>query len=143
MKRCFFTILLLVFAAAALAAPQRLAVNVPTANIRSGPGENYAVIWQVGKYHPFLVIEKSGQWIRFRDFEKDEGWIHQSLLADIPTVITIKEKCNIRSGPGTGNPVAFTAEKGVPFKVLEKKDNWIHIEHADGDKGWIYHSLVW
>ncbi|MGD8882880.1 MAG: SH3 domain-containing protein, partial [Desulfobacterales bacterium] len=36
-----------------------------------------------------------------------------------------------------------TVEKGIPFKVLKRENNWIHIEHADGDKGWIHKSLVW
>jgi len=34
-------------------------------------------------------------------------------------------------------------EKGIPFKVLGHKDNWLHVEHADGDQGWIHASLVW
>jgi len=37
----------------------------------------------------------------------------------------------------------FTVERGVPFKVLKRNGNWIRIEHADGEIGWIYNSLVW
>jgi SH3-like domain-containing protein len=69
--------------------------------------------------------------------------VHKSLLRKIPAVITNKNKCNVRSGPGPGFDVLFTVGKGIPFKVLKRKDIWIHIEHADGDKGWIHKSLVW
>jgi SH3-like domain-containing protein len=31
----------------------------------------------------------------------------------------------------------------VPFKVLDRKGEWLHVEHADGDRGWIHSSLVW
>jgi SH3-like domain-containing protein len=134
-------ILLLLFSSLAWA--ERWAVSVSVANVRSGPGENTDVLWEVEKYYPLNVIKKSGQWYHFRDFEGDEGWIHKSLVSNIPTIITKKEKCNIRSGPGTGFSIAFTVEKGVPFKVIKSEGSWIYIEHADGDKGWISNSLVW
>jgi len=122
---------------------QRLTVAADVANIRSGPGTKYDILWKVGKYHPLNIIEKSGPWYHFRDFEGDEGWVHKSLIRKIPATITNKDKCNVRSGPGTGFDVLFAVEKGIPFKVLKRKGNWIHIEHADGDKGWVHKSLVW
>ncbi len=144
MKKCLLTIIAaLLLAPGVFAGPKRLAVKVPIANVRSGPGQQYEILWKIGMYHPLVVLEKSGAWLRFRDFEKDEGWIHRSLVGRIPAVITVKEKCNIRSGPGTQKPVLFTAEKGVPFKVLKRKKHWIYVEHADGDRGWIHKSLVW
>ena len=122
---------------------ERLAVNSETANIRSGPGTEYDVLWQIERYHPVLVIEKKGNWYKFKDFEGDIGWIHSSLLDKMETVVSIKEKCNVRGGPDTSYEIVFTVEKGVPFKVLKKDGNWFNIEHADGDAGWIHSSLVW
>jgi SH3-like domain-containing protein len=122
---------------------ERLTVSVSDANIRSGPGTKYDIIWKVNKYYPINVIKKVGSWYRFVDFEGDEGWIESSLVRKIPAVITIKENCNIRSGPGTKYSVAFQAEKGVAFKIIKRKGSWIHVQHADGDKGWIYNALVW
>jgi len=143
MKPCtvMIMILLLVFSSAAWA--ERWAVAVSVANVRSGPGEHTDILWEVEKYYPLNVFKKSGQWYHFRDFEGDEGWIYKSLVSKIPSIITKKEKCNIRSGPGTGFSIVFTVEKGVPFKVIKRKGSWIYIEHADGDKGWISNSLVW
>lgn len=40
------------------AAAERLTVKASIANMRSGPGTSYDVLWQVEKYHPFLVVEK-------------------------------------------------------------------------------------
>ena len=138
------TIILLVllgFAATALA--ERLAVSAPVANIRSGPGTRHNVLWKVEKYFPLQVIDKSGEWYQFQDFEGDKGWVHNSLVGKISTVITKNDTCNIRSGPGTSHSILFTVEKGIPFKVLKRQDSWIHIEHSDGDKGWIHKALVW
>ena len=140
--RCVIILLLvLVFSTTAFA--ERLAVSAPVANIRSGPGTRHNILWKVEKFFPILVIDKSGEWYQFKDFENDRGWVHKSLVGKIPAVITKNDKCNIRSGPGTTHNVLFTVEKGIPFKVLKRQGSWINIEHSDGDKGWIHKALVW
>jgi len=139
----FVLVILAVLAGAVPAWAQRLSVKANIANIRSGPNTDDAVIWQVERYHPLMVIQKQGSWYLFEDFEGDRGWIHNSLLDDVRSVIVIKDHCNVRSGPGTENGIRFTVDKGVPFKVLEEKGDWLHVVHADGDQGWIYRSLIW
>lgn len=143
MKAQSIIIFLLIILLAGTASAERLAVSAPVANIRSGPGTNHNVLWKVEKYFPIRIIEKSGEWYHFEDFEGDKGWVHKSLVSKISAVITKNDACNIRSGPGTSNKIIFTVEKGIPFKVLERKGSWIQIEHADGDKGWIHKSLIW
>ena len=137
-----FLLMLLLFCGSLVPA-QRMAVVADVANIRSGPGIRYDILWKVGKYHPLMVLKKSGVWCYFRDFEGDEGWIHRSLLGSTAAIITIKELCNVRSGPGGSFNILFTVGKGIPFKVIRRQGQWIHIQHADGDRGWIHASLVW
>lgn len=122
---------------------ERCAVSASIANIRQGPGTSYDILWRVEKYYPVIVKERKGDWVKFEDFEKDQGWIHESLLNSTQTVVVKENNCNVREGPGTNYPVLFKAQKGVPFKALETKDNWVRIKHADGDTGWIYKPLVW
>ena len=135
-------IILLVFYGT-VAFAQRLTIKADVANIRSGPGQKYDILWQVEKFHPIWVINKNGKWYHFRDFEGDEGWIHASLVGEIPAVITKSDKCNVRSGPGTGYKIKFTVEKGIPFRVLKRQKKWLYVRHADGDKGWVHTSLLW
>lgn len=142
MKSYLFTIVFVIVFNSAVWA-ERLAVSNEIANIRSGPGLKYDILWKVRKYHPLLTLKNSGKWFHFRDFEGDEGWIHRSLVGRIPTVITKSEKCNIREGPGTSSKILSTVGKGIPFKIIKRKGNWLNIQHADGDKGWIHKSLVW
>jgi SH3-like domain-containing protein len=136
MKVQSIIIFLLIILLAGTASAERVAVSAPVANIRSGPGTSHNILWKVEKYFPLRVIEKSGEWYHFEDFEGDKGWVHQSLVSKISAVVTKNDACNIRSGPGTSNKIIF-------FKVLKRKGSWIHIEHADGDKGWIHKSLIW
>ena len=122
---------------------ERMAVIGNTANVRSGPGTDYASVWQVEKYHPIDIVKVSGNWYQFKDFENDIGWIHKSLVKKISTVITKKAKCNVREGPDTKYDILFTVDSGVPFKVEKRQGKWIQIRHADGDTGWIHQSLIW
>jgi SH3-like domain-containing protein len=124
-------------------AAERMAVSANDANIRSGPGPNQDVLWKVEKYYPIEVIEVSGVWIRFKDYEGDSGWIHKSLVDKTPTVVTKQNGCQLRAGPGTEQPVLIKIDKGIPFKVLKRDGRWIQVEHADGDKGWLHDTLVW
>jgi SH3-like domain-containing protein len=140
-KTVILTLMFVLFAGHVFA--ERLTVKASIANVRSGPGKTYEILWKVEQYHPLEVLTKSDQWIQFRDFEGDIGWIHQSLVASIPAVITRSDKCNVRKGPGTSFDILLTVERGIPFKILERKGKWLQVRHADGDQGWIHKSLVW
>lgn len=143
MHRLLHLFIFLFVFGSAVAWAERLAVNAPIANIRSGPGTRHDILWRVERYYPLSIIKTSGSWYYFSDFEGDTGWVHKSLVSKTPTVITLKDKSNVRSGPGTKFRILFSIEKGIPFRVLQRKGNWVHVEHGDGDKGWIYASLLW
>lgn len=132
-----FTFLVPAFAA------QRMAVKVELANVRSAPDKKSDIAWQVTRYHPFQIIKKQGNWYKCKDFEGDSGWIYKTLLNKTATVITIKENCNVRSGPATKNRILFIVDREVPLKVLKRQGRWLQVMHEDGDKGWIHASLVW
>ena len=145
MQAARYVILLiaLFIAADAAAASERMAVASEIANIRSGPGTDSKVLWQVERYYPLLVIEKKNPWYRFKDYDGHQGWIHKSLVNKTATVMVRVRRANLRSGPGTQNAIVFDAEKGTPFKVIKRKGDWFNVQHADGDSGWIFRSLVW
>ncbi|HSV92353.1 MAG TPA: SH3 domain-containing protein [Desulfobacterales bacterium] len=125
------------------AAAERMAVSVKEANVRSAPQPNADVLWKVEKFHPVDVLEASGVWLRFKDYEGDGGWIHKTMVDKTAAVITRQNGCQLRAGPGMDQPVLIKIDKGVPFKVLKREGRWILVEHADGDKGWLNETLVW
>jgi SH3-like domain-containing protein len=124
-------------------AGERYAVAGDRANIRSGPGIKYEILVEAEKNYPIMMLKKSGNWAQVKDFEGDTGWIHRSLIKKISSVITIKSKCNIRSGPGRTYDVVLISDQGVPFRVIKRKAKWIHVRHSEGHEGWIHQSLVW
>jgi SH3-like domain-containing protein len=124
-------------------ATQRISVSANEANIRSGAGNNFDVLWKSEKYFPLNVVKKVGDWYQVKDFQGDEGWVHQSLVGNTPSVITTKDKNSLRSEPKPDAKILFSVGPGIPFKVLKRNNKWILVEHADGDKGWIHESTVW
>ncbi|RJQ68964.1 MAG: hypothetical protein C4519_22390 [Desulfobacteraceae bacterium] len=136
-------LIVLLIAVPTLLAAERMAVMAASANVRSGPSLQHELLWQVEKYHPLLVVEKKGDWCRFKDFEGDQGWIKASLLDKTNCVIVKVQRCNVRTGPGAEYEIAFNVDKGIPFKVLQTRSQWMQVQHADGDKGWIFNALVW
>ena len=140
---CLVILVTLFSTVAEAVASLRMAVKGDVANIRAKPDADSDTLWQVEKYYPIVILEKKDSWYRFKDFDGDVGWIHSSLVDDTPTVIVKVNRANIRSGAGTQYDLLFDAERGTPFKVLEKQGRWIKVEHADGDVGWIFNTLVW
>ena len=88
MRRYLIPLTLLIILNAAAAMAERLTVTAPIANIRSGPGSKYDILWKVEKYYPILVIEKKGEWYHFKDFEDDKGWVYKKLVQKVEAVIT-------------------------------------------------------
>ena len=51
-------------------------------NVRVGPGTRYEVAWVYVKAGiPIEIIQEFDTWRKIRDFEGEEGWIHQNLLS--------------------------------------------------------------
>ncbi len=117
-------------------------------NLRSGPGTKYSVKWEYGSGFPVEVIERKNNWMKIRDFEKDTGWVHKSLLTSEPHVIVkanknTEERVNVRNGPGSENKIVGKAYYGVVFKTMEHQKNWIKVRHESGLSGWISSGFLW
>ncbi len=141
MKRLLFFIALALPAQAYTA--EMLSVSAQQANVRSGPGAGYEVVWRAARFYPLQILDSQGAWIMVSDYENAEGWINRSLLAAVPAVVVISKKANVREGPGAGYDVAWIVEKESSLKVLEADGNWYKVTDEDGLEGWISKSVTW
>lgn len=147
----FWRVALLVLSLVLLATPAvvraaaYVRVKAQVANVREGPGTRFSRLWRGYENDPLEVVGREGRWLKVEDFEGHGGWIYARLTDGRPAVIVnnVKTWANIRSGPGLEYPVTFTADRGVSFRVVGKRGDWLRIQHADGDRGWIAQSLVW
>jgi SH3-like domain-containing protein len=138
----FFTLTLLGIATAASA--RMVAVNADMINMRSGPGSNFKVVWELGRGYPLKVIGTQGQWYRVVDFENDKGWVYKKLV-DRSSHFVVKNKViNIRSGAGTRYKIIRQAKRGVVLKTLQHKAGWAKVRHEEENiEGWVKRDLLW
>jgi uncharacterized protein YgiM (DUF1202 family) len=57
-------VVVIVFSIPALATAEILYVKTKSLNLRTGPGQDYAVACQYGKGFPLKVLEKKGDWLK-------------------------------------------------------------------------------
>ena len=120
-----------------------LSVAAKRANVHSGPGDSYEVLWQAAVYYPLEVIARDGSWVKVSDFEKDEGWIYKPLLSGVPTVVVVAKRANVRKGPGMEYASLWVLDKEYSLKVLDSRGDWLKVSDGDGVSGWIHKSVTW
>jgi len=125
------------------AGPQRFVrVKVDVANLRARPSPTAEQVRSAYENEPLHVVGQQGRWLEVRDVAGEAAWIYAPLTDGRPAVVVVRDVVNVREGPGTGHPIAFTAERGVNLLVLERAGRWLHVDHDVGE-GWLHDSLVW
>ncbi len=62
----------------------------------------------------------------------------------IPRFVSLSsDKVNVRMGPTHQHKVKWTFIKsGLPVEVVSEHFNWRRVRDADGEEGWIHHTLL-
>lgn len=139
----FVLALLMLVLMQAVQAREMVSIARPDVNLRSGPGTRHEVAWILGLGYPLEVLARKGQWLRVRDFESDEGWVHRSLTDRKPHVVVKAKVANIRSAPGTRSRVVGKAGYGEVLRTLGRRGDWIRIRSESGLVGWMARRLTW
>lgn len=145
-KRIFIPLALFIFALVITPYSYALCVNVPEANLRSGPGTKYEKTWEVFKYMPLRKLSKKGNWYKVKDVDGDIHWIYQKLVTDKIRCAAVKvDKANVRNGAGTNysKKAMSPALKYDSFKVVKIAASWVKVVDEFGDVGWIFRKLLW
>jgi len=120
-----------------------LSVATEKANVRSGPGGEFDIVWEAARYYPVEVLDREGNWLRVSDYENDEGWIHKTLLSGVPTVVVTSQKANIREGPGMDYDILWVLDKEYSLKLLDADGDWLKVSDGGEVSGWIHQSVAW
>ncbi|MCK8603825.1 SH3 domain-containing protein [Desulfoferrobacter suflitae] len=135
--------LVVVLFSATLAQAKMVSVARDKVNMRSGPGLNYAVLWELGEGYPLEVIERKNGWLKVKDFEDDTGWIYAKLVSDKAYLVVMKERINLRSGPGVTYSVVGKVQRGEVLRRIKQDKDWFQVKHENGLAGWVRKDLVW
>lgn len=126
-----------------LALPRFVSISTDRANLRTGPGEQYPIMWVYEKkLYPLEIIEEYDSWRKVRDIEGDEGWMHVVLLSGKRTGLVTGGIRTLYDDPDfTSMPVA-RVEAGVIGEILDCLAGWCRID-VGPEEGWIQEEALW
>jgi SH3-like domain-containing protein len=112
-------------------------------NIRSGPSLQSGIISHAPLGYPIEIEKEKGDWIFFKDWENNTGWVYKNLVSDLETAV-ILVNANVRSAAGKRHKVIAKARRGDIYKMIGREGNWVRLGYFFGDEpfGWIRSDLV-
>ena len=124
--------------------PRYVSLKSNDANIRVGPSKNYPVeIKYIKKNYPLKILEEYGEWRKVEDFQKNNGWIHKSLISGTRTGIVLsKDNKNIKLlNTLNGNVIGELGQGNIVY-LKKCKIDWCLIS-TGSFKGWMDKKYIW
>ncbi len=120
-----------------------LTLRNDTVNLRQGPSFKYHIkIFYKKKYLPVLAIDKSDNFIKIIDHEKNSGWIHVSQLSKKKAALINVDRTLIFKNPTIYSKPLAVLEKGKLVLISKCKNEWCKIK-VNKYKGWIDKKNLW
>ena len=139
----FFLIILLIPKSFASESINFLSLKNNEVNVRVGPSKKYPIKFTYKKkYLPLEILDKSETWRKTKDFEKNSGWIHISLLSKKKSAINIKNNSIIYKKPTIYSKPIARLEIGRLVLIKKCKTKWCKIT-SGSYSGWIFKNFLW
>jgi SH3-like domain-containing protein len=125
--------------------PRFVSLRAKEVNLRAGPGVQYPIDWVFKRQRlPLEIIAEFKAWRKVRDWEGDQGWVHQSMVAGKRTVIITGKTRTLRSKADSKSSAVVRVENYVIGKLLAcpGTGRWCSVE-VDGFKGWLRRVEFW
>lgn len=140
-------------------------------NVRGGASLLYEVVGQIQPGTSYPLLQRSGDWAQVRLPSERTGWVHTDYVrvAAAPTrdvaaaerartggepplaspasnsqnapTATLRERTNLRSGPGLNHAVIRVGAAGHVYPILAQAGNWLQVALADGQRAWVANWL--
>lgn len=139
------TLVFMVASPSAFAASNMKSITRDQVNVRKGPGLNHDVSYRAPLGYPIQVERSHGDWIMFKDWEGNRGWVNRALVGDVKTVVVMRDVVNLRQGPTLQQSVLNKTTRGMIYKVLRSNSGWFKLGFYDNNEaaGWVRNDLVW
>ncbi len=112
-------------------------------NLRQGPSFEYPIKFIYKKKNlPIVVIDKSDNWRKVKDFENNSGWIHISQLSKKKSGINTKNHSIVYKKPTIYSKPIVKLEIGRLVLIKKCKKKWCKIK-TDNYSGWIFKNALW
>ena len=124
--------------------PRFAALSSNKVYMRSGPGTKYPVKWEYHKkYLPVEIILEFDVWRKVRDYDGEQGWVHQSLLTGRRFGITSNDQISLlKSKPDETSLTLVKIEPESWGEIESCATGWCKVEFS-GYSGWIEQKSLW
>lgn len=124
--------------------PRWAAMQGDKSYVRAGPGLKYPIKWVFKKEGlPVEIIQEFDSWRRIRDYQGDEGWVHQSLLTGVRRVmIRAEELVPLRAEDRADSRMVARIEPAVVVRLERCTPAWCRVS-VDGFRGWVERNFLW
>ena len=122
-------------------------------NVRVGPGTRYEIAWNfLVSGVPVEIIQEFDTWRKIRDFEGDEGWVHQSLLsgnrAGYATPLVANGEVHLYASKSETAAVRARLSAGVRVAISECDGTWCRVSagqpgQSQSYSGWVRQEEIW
>ena len=143
MNKFYFLILILFFFPLNVFSEEIfLSLKKNKVNVRYGPSFDSPIKFIYKKINlPIKQIDKKENWKRIIDLKNNSGWIHQSQLKPINSIIPLEEKILFEKPSIYSRPLA-KIQKGRLLIIQKCTDEWCKIK-SEKFKGWIKIKNIW
>ena len=112
-------------------------------NLRQGPSLKHPIkLVYKKKFLPVIVLDKSGNFKKIKDFENNSGWIHTTQLSNRKSAINIKSHSVLYKKPTIFSKPIAKLEVGRLVLIKKCKVKWCKI-NSENFKGWIKKKYLW
>ena len=126
--------------------PRYAALKTDDANMRSGPGERYPVIWQYKRHDlPVRIEREFDVWRLVEDMDGIKGWVHQATLTGRRSfVVTGADDRTLRAEGSEAAEAVAVLKPGVVGRVksCDGAATWCQVQVGDY-RGWLKRSDLW
>lgn len=116
----------------------------PVVNMRTGPGEDYAIRFVYHRqFLPIKVLRVFQGWYLVEDPDGSRGWMMMRFLNKTPTaLIRGKGPVEMHAGPSEGSPLLWKLAPGLVGRLGPCKDGWCQMD-IDRHVGFVPEGRLW
>ena len=123
--------------------PRFVSLKAGTAFVRTGPGDQYPILWKyVRKGLPLEVVKEYQIWRQVRDEAGDTGWINKSLLTGERTALVTRAVRTVYGRADLAAPPVWRIAPGAQVALVLCEGLWCRVAR-DGKGGYMLRAQLW
>ena len=142
LKEIFLFLFVLFLSSDALTEEIFLSLKKDKVNVRYGPSFESPVKFIYKKINlPIKQIDEKENWRRIIDLKNNSGWIHQSQLKKVNSIISLEDKILFKKPSKFSKPLA-KIKRGRVLIYQKCENDWCKVK-SEKFKGWVKIDNIW